>query len=176
MTDKKTSPKQNNLLYILIAVAVVVICGYSFLNSDLKHIEDTNGPDDYTLTTITDENIIKQDMGALNVSKSTGLLNDGVTFKSDKFSGVYRVFQTNFFFDSDFLMDVAGFWVNSGNFRMCIVNDGKIIATVEPGMFATCELSDLNGSFELVIAGESADFEFTLDRLFCEQYGIEVGK
>lgn len=115
-------------------------------------------------------------MGALNVSKSTGLLNDGVTFKSDKFSGVYRVFQTNFFFDSDFLMDVAGFWVNSGNFRMCIVNDGKIIATVEPGMFATCELSDLNGSFELVIAGESADFEFTLDRLFCEQYGIEVGK
>ena len=176
MTDKKTSPKQNNLLYILIAVAVVVICGYSFLNSDLKHIEDTNGPDDYTLTTITDENIIKQDMGALNVSKSTGLLNDGVTFKSDKFTGVYRVFQTNFFFDSDFLMDVAGFWVNSGNFRMCIVNDGKIIATVEPGMFATCELSDLNGSIELVIAGESADFEFTLDRLFCEQYGIEVGK
>ena len=115
-------------------------------------------------------------MGALNVSKSTGLLNDGVTFKSDKFSGVYRVFQTNFFFDSDFLMDVAGFWVNNGNFRMCIVNDGKIIANVEPGMFATCELSDLNGSFELVIAGESADFEFTLDRLFCEQYGIEVGK
>lgn len=157
-------------------MAVVVIFGYSFLTSDLKHIEDTNGPDDYTLTTITDENIIKQDMGALNVSKSTGLLNDGVTFKSDKFSGVYRVFQTNFFFDSDFLMDVAGFWVNSGNFRMCIVNDGKIIATVEPGMFATCELSDLNGSFELVIAGESADFEFTLDRLFCEQYGIEVGK
>lgn len=172
----KNSPKQNNLLYILIAVAVVVICGYSFLNSDLKHIEDTNGPEDYTLTTITDENIIKQDMGALNVSKSTGLLNDGVTFKSDKFTGVYRVFQTNFFFDSDFLMDVAGFWVNSGNFRMCIVNDGKIIATVEPGMFATCELSDLNGSFELVIAGESADFEFTLDRLFCEQYGIEVEK
>lgn len=176
MTDKKTSPKQNNLLYILIAVAVVVICGYSFLNSDLKHIEDTNGPDDYTLTTITDENIIKQDMGALNVSKSIGLLNDGVTFKSDKFTGVYRVFQTNFFFDSDFLMDVAGFWVNNGNFRMCIVNDGKIIANVEPGMFATCELSDLNGSFELVIAGESADFEFTLNRLFCEQYGIEVGK
>ena len=176
MTDKRTSPKQNNLLYILIAVAVVVICGYSFLTSDLKHIEDTNGPDDYTLTTITDENIIKQDMGALNVSKSTGLLNDGVTFKSDKFTGVYRVFQTNFFFDSDFLMDVAGFWVNGGNFKMCIVNDEKIIATVEPGMFATCELSDLNGSFELVIAGESADFEFTLDRVFCEQYGIEVGK
>ena len=52
----------------------------------------------------------------------------------------------------------------------------RILAAIEPGMFATCELSDLNGSFELVIAGESADFEFTLDRLFCEQYGIGVGE
>ena len=57
---------------------------------------------------------------------------------------------------------------------MAVVNDGEIIATVEPGLFSTCNLSDLNGSFELVIAGESADFEFTLDRLFCEQYGITV--
>ena len=175
MTDKKTSPKQNNLLYILIAVAVVVICGYSFLNSDLKHIEDTNGPDDYTLTTITDENIIKQDMGALNVSKSTGLLNDGVTFKSDKFSGVYRVFQTNFLFNSDFRMDLLNFHVNSGNFRMCLVNNGKIIAEVEPGMTSEVLLHDLNGSFELVIAGESADFTFYMDSWFCEQYNITVG-
>ena len=66
--------------------------------------------------------------------------------------------------------------IENGICRVLVDDEGKIIATVEPGMFATCELSDLNGSFELVIAGESADFEFTLDRLFCEQYGIEVGK
>ena len=69
MDEKNATAPKSNLLYILIAVAVVVICGYSFLTSELKHIEDTNGPDDYTLTTITDENIIKQDMGALNVKK-----------------------------------------------------------------------------------------------------------
>lgn len=28
----------------------------------------------------------------------------------------------------------------------------RILAAIEPGMFATCELHDLNGSFELVIA------------------------
>lgn len=179
MSEKKSiqlNPKQSNILWIILAIAIVAYFAYSMLTSDLEYIEDQNGPDDYTLAVITDENIIKQDMGALNISMSTGLLNDGVTFKSDKFTGVYRVFLTNFLFDSDFLMDVTGFYVNSGNFRMCIVNDGKIIADVEPGMFATCELSDLNGSFELIIAGESADFEFSLDRLFCEQYGIEVGK
>lgn len=172
----KLNSKQSNILWIILAILIVAYVAYSMLTSDLEHIEDQNGPEDYTLAVITDENIIKQDMGALNISMSTGLLNDGVTFKSDRFTGVYRVVLTNFLFDSDFLMDVTGFYVNSGNFRMCIVNDGKIIADVEPGMFATCELSDLNGSFELIIAGESADFEFSLDRLFCEQYGIEVGK
>ena len=166
--------KNSKFLWILLAVAVVAFCGYSFLTSDLEHIEDTNGPDNFALTTITDENIIQQDIGALNVKKSTGILNDGITFSSNQFTGVYRVFQTNFFFDSDFLMDLAGFYVNSGNFKMAVVNDGEIIATVEPGLFSTCNLSDLNGSFELVIAGESADFEFTLDRLFCEQYGITI--
>ena len=166
--------KNSKFLLILMAVAVIAFCGYSFLTSDLEQIEDTNGPDNYALTTITDENIIKQDMGALNVKKSNGPLNDGITFSSNRFTGVYRVFQTNFFFDSDFLMQLAGFNVNSGNFKMVVVNNGEIVATVEPGLFVTCELSDLNGSFELVIAGESADFEFTLDRSFCEQYGITV--
>ena len=166
--------KNSKFLWILLAVAVIVFCGYSFLTSDLEHIEDTNGPDNYALTTITDENIINQDIGALNVKKSTGILNDGITFSSNQFTGVYQVFQTNFLFDSDFLMDIAGFFVNEGNFKMAVVNNGEIIAVVEPGLFATCDLSGLNGSFELVIAGESADFEFTLDRLFCEQYGITV--
>jgi len=165
---------KKNTLWIIFAVAVAAIGAYLILTSDLEHIEDTNGPDDYSLTTITDENIITQDMGALNISKTTGFLNDGITFKSNKFTGVYRVFQTNFLFDSDFLMDIAGFHVNSGNFKMVIINEGKIIATLEPDMFVTCQLSDLNGSFELVIAGESADFEFSLDRVFCEQYGIGV--
>lgn len=166
--------KNSRFLWILLAVAVIVFCGYSFLTSDLEHIEDTNGPNNYALTTITDENIINQDIGALNVKKSTGILNDGITFSSNQFTGVYQVFQTDFLFDSDFLMDIAGFVVNEGNFKMAVVNDSEIVATVEPGLFATCDLSDLNGSFELVIAGESADFEFTLDRLFCEQYGITV--
>ena len=175
MTEKKTHPKQSKLFAIIIAVVVIGFFSYSFLTDDVKHIEDTNGPDNYALATITDENIIKQDMGALNVNKSTDLLNDGITFKSNKFSGVSEVFQTNFLFNSDFFMDIAGFWVKGGNFRMCIVNEGKIIADVEPGMFATCELDDLNGAFSLIIAGESAEFEFTLDRSFCEQYGITIG-
>ena len=168
--------KKNNILWIIMAVAIVVYFAYALLTDDLEHIEDTNGPDNYALVTITDENIIQQDVGALNVKRTSGILNDGITFSSNKFTGVYEVFTTNFLFDSDFRMDLTGFYVNGGNFKMALVNEGEIIATVEPDMFANVELHDLNGSFSLVIAGESADFEFTLDGWFCEQYGITVGE
>lgn len=174
MTEKQMSPKQNKLFPFLIAIVVIGLFIYSVLTSDLEHIEDANGPDNYALAVITDEDIIRQEKGALGVGMSTGLFNDGITFKSKKFTGVYTVFRTTMLFDSDFLMQVAGFYVNSGNFRMALVNDGKIVAEVEPGMFPEVQLKGLNGAFELVIAGESANFEFTLDRLFCEQYGITM--
>lgn len=166
--------KGSNLLWIILAAAMVVVGVFWFISDGPEHIEDTNGEENYELAVITEDNIVNQDVGALGVKMSSGMFNDGITFSSKKFSGVYRIFLTNFLFDSDFIMDVVNFQVNSGNFKMCIVNEGKIIAEIEPDLFATCELKDLNGSFELIIAGESADFSFSLDRLFCEQYGIEI--
>ena len=174
-SEQKKLTKQNNILWIIVAVVVIAFCAYSFLTSDLEHIEDTNGPDNYALAVITDEDIVKQEMGALNVGLSKDVFASGVTCSSSKFTGVYRVFQTNFLFNSDFRMDLLNFHVNSGNFRMCLVNNGKIIAEVEPGMTSEVLLHDLNGSFELVIAGESADFTFYMDSWFCEQYNITVG-
>ena len=175
MAEQKKITKQNKLLWMILAVAMVAYFAYSFLTGDLEHIEDTNGPDNYALAVITDENIIKLDIGALNVNMSKNMFATGITCHSNKFTGVYRVFQTNFLFHSDFRMDLANFHVNSGNFRMCLVNNGEIIAEVDPGMVTETILHDLNGSFELVIAGESADFTFYMDSLFCEQYGITIG-
>ena len=161
---------------LIAAAAVILAVGVLWIfGSGLKHIEDTNGPDNYALAVITDEDIVKQEMGALNVSLSKDALATGVTCSSSKFTGVYRVFQTNFLFNSDFRMDLLNFHVNGGNFRMFLVNNGKIIAEVEPGMTTETILHDLNGSFELVIAGESADFTFYMDSWFCEQYNITVG-
>ena len=176
MSEKKNLQKKSNILWIIMAVAIVAYFAYALLTDDFEHIEDTNGPDNYALATITDENIIKQDLGSLNVKRSSGILHDGITFSSGMFSGVYEVFTTNFLLNSDFTMDLTNFYINGGNFKMALVNEDKIVATVEPDMFASVELHDLNGSFSLVIAGESADFEFTLDGWFCEQYGIEIGK
>ena len=103
-------------------VGMAALGVHFFLIDGMEHIEDTNGPDNYALAIITDENIIKQDMGSMNVKKSTGLLNDGITFSSKKFSGVYRLFVKNFFLNSDFHMDMAGFWVNGG-FELVIAGE-----------------------------------------------------
>lgn len=46
------------------------------LGSDLKHIEDTNGTDDYSLEQINDYNIINMDTGALNITQSDELFNN----------------------------------------------------------------------------------------------------
>ncbi len=167
-------PKQNNIFWIILAVVVVVFVGYSLLTSDLKHIEDTNGADNYELAVITDENIINQDMGALNYMKSTSLFNDGITFSSNKFTGVAVICNTIFILPSTFEVQLSNFHVNEGNFKIAVVNNGKIIAEIEPDIFAECRLEGLTGDIRLVMAGESADFTFYVDNWFCKQYGISV--
>ncbi len=63
MTETKKLQKQNNTLWIIFAVVMAVVGGYFFLTGGMEHIEDANGPDNYALVAITDENIIKRDMG-----------------------------------------------------------------------------------------------------------------
>ena len=117
---------------------------------------------------------MKKDVGALNYRKHTGPLNDGVTFSSDKFTGVAEIMLTNFVLPSDFDLQVAGFHINSGNFRLVVVHNDEIVADLEPDLFASCYLEDVTGTVSVVIAGESADFAFSLDALFCERYGIAL--
>lgn len=86
----------------MFSVVLVVVCAIWFI-SDLppKHIEDTNGADNYSLQTITEENVIKQDMGARgSVSKDEwhiGNLSSGVKFSSKKFTGVSSLYSTTLF-------------------------------------------------------------------------------
>ena len=78
MSEKKNLQKQNNILWIIMAVAIVAYFAYALLTDDLEHIEGTNGPENYALATITDENIIKQDMGSINVKRSSGIRHEYV--------------------------------------------------------------------------------------------------
>ena len=66
--------KLKKWLPIVLTVAVIAVAAVWFLSSPLEHIADTNGPADFSLQTITDDQICSLDLGALNVGKSTSIL------------------------------------------------------------------------------------------------------
>ncbi len=155
------------MLWGIFAVVLVIVGIVWFVNDDLEHIEDTNGADDYSLTTITDDQIINKSMGSMGFSKTErkSLLSNGtVEFSSKKFTGVYEVFYSNYIGKADFELHLDNFVVNEGNFKMVVVNDNKIVATIEPGTTIDYRLEDVTGTVSLIVAGESANFTFSMSK------------
>jgi hypothetical protein len=51
--------------------------------------------------------------------------------------------------------------VDSGNFALFVLLDGEIVHEFKAGeLMETFELRDIKGTFEIVMAGETADFKF----------------
>ena len=152
--------KLKKLFPLLAAVALIVVAVIWFTGSNLEHIADTNGPDDFTLQTITDDNIRNRDIGALNVGQSTSLVSDTVTYSSKKFTGVYEVFTENIV-TNRYEITVNHARVDAGNFKMVLCVDDEIVHEFTLNTLSqTFVLDHVNGTVSLRIAGESADFMF----------------
>lgn len=167
--------KVKNILWGIFAVALIAVFVVWFILAPApEHIEDTNGADNHSLEQITEENIIRQNVGTrgtikeaehqLNLEAFT--VSSGREYSSNKFTGVALLHTTTLFEGSDIYVSLANFTVNSGNFGFYIVFDGEIVGQVIPGEGATSEFMLENvpktGLLEYVIAGESADFSFTV--------------
>lgn len=137
----------------ILLTACLAACG-------LQHIEDTNGADNFELQQITDENICKLDVGALNVTESEDIIGDTVTYKSNKFTGVYEVFSENII-TNRFEITVNHTRVEAGNFKMVLCVDDEIVNTFTLNeLTQTFVLENVRGTVSLRIAGESAKFQF----------------
>ena len=157
------NPKLKDTLIKIGAVILAIVGVIWFIFGKVEHIEDTNGPDNYNLTTITDQNIIKMDMGATGLSRSKGLLTGDIhTFSSDKFTGVQEIMYNNYIFKSSDFFTIHNFEIYEGNLRMVVVLDDEIIAELEPGMTVDYDFEDVKGTLSLRIAGESASFKFSI--------------
>lgn len=148
---------------ILLAVGVVIFVAFfavSMLTSDLEHIEDTNGADNYSLQQITDSNIINMDVGALNYKKSESIISDTVTYSSDKFTGVAEIYGINLI-GNRFEITVNHASVKSGNFKIVLLEDDEIVHEFKLNeLTQTYVLENPKGYIALRIVGESADFMF----------------
>lgn len=162
--------KINRILSLLIISFSMVSC--------MSHYEDLNGEDDYSLNTITDQNIINRDIGSMGVSFSKSSLDLGnvsisslIKFSSNKFSGVYEIMYNNFFFNSSIQINSMSLKVTSGNFKLVVVEDDeKIIKIIEPSDSIDLYLDNLNGYISFRIAGESAAFELYISQIDFEQF------
>ena len=147
------------ILLSLCLILALVGCGTQY--------EDTNGPDNFTLQTITDQNIINLDLGASGLTYTESELGDILSsseYSAKNFNGVERIFQTNFLLPSDIEVYIGHMNVKSGNFKLVVINNDTIIQEIPLDSFnETFRFENLSGSFSVHAAGESAAFEFYMD-------------
>lgn len=160
---KESGENMDKIKKILLGAGVIVfiaVFAIWMFSSDLEHIEDTNGADNYTLQQITDDNIINMDIGALNVGRKKSAISDTVTYSTKKFTGVAEIFTENIA-TNRFTITVNHAAVNSGNFKMVLVYNDDIVHEFKLNeLTQEFTLENVNGTVSLRIAGESADFMF----------------
>lgn len=155
--------KLKNAIVWIAAIVVLVFGGFSLLTSDLEHIEDTNGLDNYRLQQINDYNIINKDIGALNLNESDQLLSSLPLISSKKFTGVADVYTTNVW-GNRFDITLYTTEVRSGNLRIVLIHNDEIVHEFKLNELSeSYTLENPSGFVALRIAGESANFEFSYD-------------
>ena len=147
-----------SLMIVLAMCLSLVACGEEY--------EDTNGEDNYSLQTITDENIVNRDIGASGLGYSetevAGIVS--TEYESKNFNGVEEIYLTNFIGKSDVEVYIGHMNVENGNFRLVVINNDEIIYDIPLDSFGeTYYFEDLKGTFAIHVAGESAAFSFHID-------------
>lgn len=145
------------LLLALMFALTITGCGIE--------IADENGPDDTSLATITEENIINMDLGASSYSMSPSsedenYMNSLTKFKGSEFSGVAEIYYTNFLGKSDVIVNLENIVVNSGNFKVVVLLNDEIVHEFNnEDMAQSFRMDDIKGYYSVRIVGESADFK-----------------
>ena len=136
------------------------------LTGCMEPIEDTNGENNTALNTITNEDILAKSITSSGLEYTETNFMGITTFEyhDNNFNGVEEVFLTNYLLPSDVEVSVNYIELESGNFRMYVINEGKILKEIVDGVFAESYIfEDITGEFYIRVAGESADFELSYD-------------
>lgn len=152
--------KTKKILIGIGALVLIVVSAVWFMQTDLEHIEDTNGAENYNLQTITDSNIINRDIGAMGLKISNSTVTNTTSYSSEKFTGVEEIYGENIVANRiEFNINHAS--VTEGNFRIVLLVDDEIVHEFKLNeLMQTYVLENPSGYVSLRIAGESANFMF----------------
>ena len=128
-----------------------------------KTYEDTNGENNTSLNTITNENIEKMDIGASGLGYSE-IDIAGITsreYSSKNFNGVEEIEIAGIVYANRVEVCVDYINVKSGNFKLVVLIDDKIVKEIPNDAFAeTYVFENVTDTLSIRAAGESANVEF----------------
>lgn len=147
--------------WVIAIVALVLIGALVGFGSRFGGVyyEDTNGDLNYSLQTITDEDIIKRD------TQSKGLVvnsdaNWNESYMSTSFSGVESIYFKELNGEST-RITIDYLTVKKGNFKMAVVVNEQIVHEFNINeREQSFSLQDVKGELWLVVAGEAAECDF----------------
>ena len=126
------------------------------------HIEDTNGADDHSLTTITREELLGNS-GAIQFMTVRSQVNDKIEYSVGKFTGVEKVEEVRAKSGAKSITFKVNTTLEEGNMYVYVRHDGQIVGEFAIGRedMLTVE-NPTEGKYELCIAGESASFKMVI--------------
>lgn len=170
--------KKDNIFWSAFVVVFIVVFAFWILLDDSEHIEDINGSNNYTLSTITRHDIINDKIPGKNLKQKTskmslsGLESNTVIFYSDIFSGVEEICYADYILPSDLYLDIYDFEVTSGNFEIVVINNGEIIGSIKPSKETnqTLLIENITGLTSIKLVGESAAFSFMMTQSMFDDF------
>ena len=148
---------------------VLLLFFMSLTLTSCGHIEDVNGPDDYSVKTIYDPDILSPFRSCVSFGSSkTRTEKNGVitgSFKSEKMSGVLRL--ENFKWSNEKTGFNINFKVESGNAMVAVSSYGVIVEKIEANKTAAFSVEANQKFCCLYLVGESAKvaLEYTIEAL-----------
>ena len=140
------------LSVLLLALALLLsACG------SLTHIPDTNGAEDFSLCSITQEELVAKSTHVLQQKTVSSSSNGRASFRTQKLSGITEIYRfTNR--DGGARVFTVSSDLTEGNFKLYFYSDGKILYDVPVGQTVSITLTGVEGPCALRAAGESAAF------------------
>ncbi len=139
----------------LLLISAVLLCSCGL---PLRHIADTNGEEDSSLCTLTEEALCAEHTTRLTYKTVRLRSGNKQSYKAGKFSGVETLF--TFTYDADHPLTLTLQTERTeGNLRLFWWHDGEIVKDIPTNAFySEIESFPENGRYELRAAGESAAF------------------
>ena len=136
-------------------IFVILVLMFTLVLTSCSHIEDINGPDDYSLATYKEDELLDIRsciQGGVVTSSSNILGKLKGSYKVSKISGITEIVEYHssnvvITFDIEVICE-------SGNALVIIVSNNEIIKKIEPNQSLTFEFN--SGTYRMYLIGESA--------------------